>query len=247
MQDRVAHHLDLTGPAVTGVDPQALVVGVERRASVGRFGERESRRHAVGPDVGLDPRQERVRGVVDRVVVVDHAFGAGEHELHLAPVVAPGGEQAVVGEPPCLVVGASMHPGLSSSTCDALPQLGRWVEQKQVHVAVGGERAEDLKPSRRQTGETEEREAPGQLSARRLFAQYRAGSLQSFRRARPGEPIAQAPPELGLPGGIRRERTRRPVRVLTGGPGEQHLGAIERVPVEQLGEVPNAAEATRLA
>jgi hypothetical protein len=38
---------------------------------------------------GLDTRQDRVRGVVDRVMVVDYAVGACEHELHLARIVAP--------------------------------------------------------------------------------------------------------------------------------------------------------------
>ena len=96
VEDRVAQDLDLARAAVAGVDLDAAVARIERRPGVGAARERDAGRGAVGAHVGLDAAEQRVLGELDRVVVIDVLVGA-EHELHLARVLAPGGEQPVVG------------------------------------------------------------------------------------------------------------------------------------------------------
>src|SRR5437016_1167836 len=70
VEDRVADHLDLPGAAVAGVDLNRAVLAVEPRASVGRAGERRPLGWPVGPDAGLDPREERARICLGLVMVV---------------------------------------------------------------------------------------------------------------------------------------------------------------------------------
>ena len=98
VQDRVAHHLDLAGAAVAGVHLQAAIVRLEQHALVGRAGERQARRRAVGANVGLDPAEQRRAPLLDDQVVVDDDIvgTAGEDELHLASVPPPGGEQRIL-------------------------------------------------------------------------------------------------------------------------------------------------------
>ncbi len=61
VQDRVAQDLDLARAAVAGVDLHAAVVRVECGARVLLVGERGTGWRAVGPDVGLDAREQRAR------------------------------------------------------------------------------------------------------------------------------------------------------------------------------------------
>ncbi len=89
VEDGVAQHLHLAGPAVAGVDLDAAVAGVEARAPVGLVRERLARRRLVVAHAGLDAAQEcvGVRGG-DGPVAVGHR-AVGQHELHLPGVAAP--------------------------------------------------------------------------------------------------------------------------------------------------------------
>ena len=90
-------------------------------------------------------RPSRVSGGGATGVVV--VYGAvAEHELELARVLAPGGEQAVAGEVRGRVLGAPDHGRMAAH---ALPQRGRRVQEEQVDVARGGQRAQDVEVARR--------------------------------------------------------------------------------------------------
>ena len=60
VEDRVAQHLDLAGPAVARVHLHAVVGGVERHPLVGSAGQGRAGRCDVGADVGLEPAQQGV-------------------------------------------------------------------------------------------------------------------------------------------------------------------------------------------
>ena len=146
------------------------------RAS-GEPGQRDAGRGAVGAHVGLDAAEERVLGELDRVVMVDVLVGA-EHELHLARVLAPGGEQPVVGERGGGVVGAAddRRPG-----ADLLPQRGRGVEEEDVDVAAGRERAQDVRGGRpaAASGRTARCARGGRASEGSARSRSHAGSSRS--------------------------------------------------------------------
>ena len=59
VQDGVADDLDLTGPAVAGVDLKAVVPGVEEVTDIVAAHRRRSPQRPVGADVGLDPAEQR--------------------------------------------------------------------------------------------------------------------------------------------------------------------------------------------
>ena len=225
VEDRVAQHLDLAGAAVAGVDLDAAVGGVE----LARL------RAAVGAHVGLDAREQGVGAGLDGVVVGDVVVRA-EHELHLARVLAPGGEQAVVGERGGVVVGAADD---RLALADLVPQRRRGVEEEDVHLATGGERAQDVEVTgraggsgRRARGARADRRARGRLAAARTPARAaRPGSARRAARAAG----ARAPPA---------RRPRRQVD-LAARPAAHHRRPVQRVAVEQLGEVADGREAAR--
>ena len=90
VQDRGAKHFDLTGSTVARVDLDAAI-------------DRRRVRRLVAADPRLEAVQQRVAGGLDRVVVVGVV---AEHELELAAVVAPRGEQPVLRERGRLVLAA---------------------------------------------------------------------------------------------------------------------------------------------
>ena len=227
MQDRVAQHLDLAGAAVAGVDLEAAVAGGEQRACGVVGGERR----AVLAHVGLDARQQRAGVVLDRMAVV--ARVVADHELQLARVVAPGGEQRVGGQGGGRIGGAADDRAVAA---DPLPQRGRRVEQEQVDVAVGGQRAQHGEPARGQPREAEQREPGGEVDDRGVLAQARAGGGHACGRPGLGDGLVEAPPQLGLP-----------AVVLAGRPRREHLRAVERIGVEQVGDVADGREPARTA
>ena len=188
VQERVAQHLDLAGAAVAGVDGEACVVRVERRAVVGVI-----RGGGVDPDVGLEA-SEKCLGLGELAVVVlirVARVGGRENDLQLARVLAPGGEKAVARHGGGGVVSATrrLH-GIVERRGDLLPEGGRRVQEVQVDVAMRGDRVEHLKPSGRQAREAEiarrsGRSASSGSSRRRSQATARrSGGLGTSRCAR---------------------------------------------------------------
>jgi hypothetical protein len=114
------------------------------------------------------------------------------------------------------------------------------------HVALRGERLEHLEPARRQPREAEHRQPLGQVDELGLLAQARAGGLDPLRRVGLAGAGAQAAPQLRLPAGVLRQLRAGGVDVLAGRPRADHRRALERVAVEQLGDVAHAREPARL-
>ena len=156
-----------------------------------------------------------------------------EHELHLARVLAPRGEEAVVGEGGGGVVLAADD---RLARADLLPQRRGRVEEEEVHLAAGGERAQHGEVAGRDPRQAEERDALGEGDERGLGSQPLARLLESLGGAGLVQSLPQPAPELGLPGGLGREVD------LTARPAAHHLRAVERVAVEQLGEVAEGGE-----
>ena len=103
VEDGVAHHLHLAAPPVAGVHGEAGVARVEHGPVVAPR-QRQAGRWPVSPHVGLDPLQQRRFPRFEGMMVVDRrgvapaavdTFPGGEHQLHLAGVTPPGGEQGV--------------------------------------------------------------------------------------------------------------------------------------------------------
>ena len=113
---------------------------------------------------------------------------------------------------------------------------GRRVEEEEVHLAAGGERAQHGEVAGRDPRQAEERDALGEGDERGLGSQPLARLLDSLGGARLVEALPQAAPELGLPGGLAGEVD------LTARPAAHHLRAVEGVAVEQLGEVAEGGE-----
>ena len=201
--------------------------------SVGSNG-RGRRAAGVGADVGLDAGEEPVVADLDRMVMRRRARRVAEHELHLARVLAPRGEQAVGGERRGVVVGA---PDDRLVRADLVPQRGRGVEEEQMHLTAGGERAQDREVAGREAGQAEERQPLREVDERGLGSQARACGLEPLGGARLFEPLSQPAPELGLPRGLVRD-VDLPAR-----PPADHLGPVQRVAVEQLGDVAQGGEA----
>ena len=130
---------------------------------------------------------------------------------------------------------------------DALPQRGRGVQQEQVHVALGAERPQHLQPPGGQPREAEDRQAVRQLDELGLLAQARARGLDPLGRVGLAGAGAQPPPQLRLPARVGRQPRAGGVDVAAVRPRADHAGALERVAVEQLGDVAHAREPPRLA
>ena len=172
------------------------------------------------------------RGRVDRVVVRD-VLVCPQHELHLARVLAPGGEEAVVGEGGG---GVLLAPDDRLARADLLPQRRGRVEEEEVHLAAGGERPQHGEVAGRDPRQAEERDALGEVDERRARL---AAARTPARAARRGSARQGA-----AAGGSRARPARRPRREvdLTARPAAHHLRAVERVAVEQLGEVAEGGE-----
>ena len=138
VEDRVTDDLHLARPAVAGVDLDAAVVCFQERPVLGRPGKRHARCAAVVPDVLLDPAEQRDGGRWRFVLMVDQgARGRGQHQLHLPGVTTPRGQQPVVGQPDCRIVGAAHdgtvravgHPAVGAAHDGTVRAVG--------HLAVG--------------------------------------------------------------------------------------------------------------
>ena len=161
------------------------------------------------------------------------AAGAGEHELELARLAAPRGEQAVARRPRRPILGAGRR-GLLIRQCelDLIPQRRGGMEQQQVDVAAGGERMHDLELGAGQPRQPEQRQPGREVEQLRLGPQAHAGAGESFGRARDADPRAQRPPQLWLPAVAGAPR-----------PVDEQRRAAGRVGVEQPGDQPHAGEA----
>ena len=119
---------------------------------------------------------------------------------------------------------------------DLVPQRGRRVEEEEVHLAAGGERAQHGEVAGRDPRQAEERDALGEGDERGVRSQPLARLLEPLGGAGLVESLPQPAPELGLPGGLAGEVD------LAARPAAHHLRAVERVAVEQLGEVAQGGE-----
>ena len=154
---------------------------------------------------------------------------AAEHELQLARVVAPGGEQRVGGGLVGLVAAHRPADGPRSRShcagdgCRRNRCTSRWAASaRSTSRCAGG-----------QPREAEQREPRREVGEARVGAQRPARRAARARRGSgTGSRVAQPPPQLGLPAGALARR-----------PPLEHLGPVERVAVEQPGDVADAREA----
>ena len=164
-----------------------------------------------------------------------------EHQLQLARVAAPRGEQRVSGERGGRVVGRGAARRRVAASCSHSAGDG-WSRNRWTSRPLG-ERAQHLQVAGRQPRQPEQRQPGGQVDERGSAAQPRARRLEALGRAGAADPLAQPPPQLGLPAASAaagRRRRDAPLR-----PGPQHLRALERIAVEQAGQVADGGEAPR--
>ena len=95
----------------------------------------------------------------------------------------------------------------------------------------------------RQARQAEQREALREVDQVGVVAQAGAGGLETLGGSGDGDARAQPPPELGLPGGVGGDPRRRRPRAQA----REHLRPVERVAVEQVGDVARGAQTTRAA
>ncbi len=231
VQDRVTQHLHLARPAVAAVDLDAAVVRLGRRAVICRVAGAGL---AVRADVLLDPL-EQGRGASrgrERMVVLDGVAGAGQDELELAGVPAPGGEQPVLGRGDGRVFVAPRHPYVHLA--HRLPQDRGGVQHEHVHLALRRQRVQHAHVIARQAGQAEQRQTLGQVEQLGALPDALARAAQPLGRARLPDPRAQCSPELGLPPLARLPR-----------PAAHHVRAVHAVTVEQVGDVAHDAEPPR--
>jgi hypothetical protein len=210
VEDRVAQHLDLA---------RAAVARVHLDAAIGRVAAA-----AVVPHVVLDAGEQRVGAVLDRVQMV-LVLGL-QQQLELPRVVPPGGEQRVRGR--CVDVLAA---GDRRVPAQALPLRGGRVQQEQVDVAVRGQRVQHAEVAGGQPREAEQGQARRQVRQVRVRAQRRARRRAALGRAGHRQPLAQPPPQAGLP-----------MVALARRPSLEQRRPVERVAVVQLGDVVDAGE-----
>ena len=194
VQDGVAQHLDLAAPAVAGVHPDAVVVGLEQRPRVDvdsppalPAGARSARMSSwiCCSSVG------RLRtGLAGRRLAVGN--GRAEHELHLAGVAAPRLQQRVAGR--CRRWGPRPGAGARDVGPDhglePLPQRRRRVEQEEVDVPALAHRLQHVEIAGRQPGQPEQRErGAGGRGARARPA----GAGRRRPGARPGSAARSGP------------------------------------------------------
>ena len=103
-----------------------------------------------------------------------------------------------------------------------------------MDLAVRGDRVEDLQACDGDPGEAEQREALGQRDRARLAAQPRACRRSARDGVRLGDARAQPSPQVRLP-----------MLVFTGRPGADQPRSVQRVAVEQSGEVADGREPPR--
>lgn len=77
-----------------------------------------------------------------------------------------------------------------------LPEGGRGVEQEEVHVAPGRQRAQHIEVAGGQPGETEHGEALGEIGQGGVLPQPPAGLAQALGGARGPDPVVQPAPDV---------------------------------------------------
>ena len=116
-----------------------------------------------------------------------------------------------------------------------------------MDLALPGQRAQDLKVTRRQAREAEQRDPVGQIDQRAVVGQPLAGPPAALRRAGESDPGSQPPPELRLPRRPGRKLAAGGVGVAPGSPGLEHLGAVKGITIEQPRQVADDAQPAGLA
>ena len=105
-----------------------------------------------------------------------------------------------------------------------------------MHVAARAERGEDVARGGGQPRQPEDRDALGEVDDAGLGAQPRAGVLEALGRPGSADALAKREPQARLPvvlaGAVR-------------GPAPDRVGAVQRVAVEQVGEVTDGGEPPR--
>ena len=230
VEDRVAQDLDLAGAAVAGVDLDAAVARAESGRGSGR---------PVGADVGLDAARAacrpapRSRGGARRARAspstscISRASWPQEASRRLS---ASGGG-GVVGAPD-----DRRRARRSSPTAPARGGGGRGARRgrRRARAARRGGRP-GAGSGRRARCARGGRRARARRCSRSHAGSSRSAGLGSSSRC------AEAAPELGLPRGLGREVD------LAARPAAHHLRAVERVAVEQLGEVADGGESAGAA
>ena len=112
------------------------------------------------------------------------------------------------------------------------------MQREEVDVARRGQRFEDLDVAARQPREPERAEPRRQVGKVGLCAQARARVGKALRGVGLADASSHPAVELGLPRGVGRDPG-----VVAHAPGADHLRAVERVAVEQAGEVADGREA----
>ena len=246
MQDRVTDHLDLPVAAVAGVDLHRAVVRIQRRAAVGVVGQRRAGRAPVGPHVGLQASEQAASDRTGGVQVIlkrlhrlcGIAAGAGQHELELARVLAPGGEQRMAWDLRRRVLRAAGHrDGRPQPLGHGGPQPVGGMQQEQVDVTPARERPQDLKVAGREPGQTEQRQPGRKGNQQRVLGQPLSGPPAALRRSRQADPGPQPPPQLGLPDRAGRQLGPERIDIVARRPRLDHRRAVQRVVVKETGEV----------
>ena len=122
-----------------------------------------------------------------------------------------------------------------------LPQRGRGVEEEDVDLAAGRRARAGRRGGRpaAASGRTARGARGGRRASGSARSRSHAGSSRSAGSARPSR-CAQPPPQLRLPRGLVGSR-------LAARPAAHHRRPVQRVAVEQLGEVADGREAARAA
>ncbi len=225
VQQPLPQGLHLPGRAVAGVDLDGVV-------------HRPRRRLPVRGDVGLQLSEQRRGARRSRVVHVDHPDGA-EPRLQLAHVAGEAGEQRMCDVERAHVVGAATR---RFTVGELPPHLDTRMRNPHVHIAIGAERGQHRDLIGAQPGGPEQRQPFGQFEQPRLVAQPRACGVEALGGAGAADPLAQSPPQLGLPAQVGVERGES-VGVAAGRPVDEHRRALRAVRAEQFGQVRGRAVA----
>ena len=110
-----------------------------------------------------------------------------------------------------------------------------------MDVTSRGQRAQDVEMAGRDARQAEQGHASGEVDEGGVVAEARAGAVDALGRVRHGDARAQAPEQLGLPAEVGPETAARAVLVAAGDPCADHLGTMQGVPVEEIGQVAHDA------
>jgi hypothetical protein len=117
------------------------------------------------------------------------------------------------------------------------------MEEEEVHVPVGRQGPHHLEVAGGQAGQAEDGQPDRQVGEAGVARQTRYGAVEAFRRAGRTDPLAQPPPQLGLPGRLGGQGPAGAVAVAARRPGPEHRGAVHAVAVVEVGHVADRTEA----